>query len=457
MVVKNQKYTSPCNNPAKLSCLDNNLVPSKQPTIPYMRMMPQEVSDPSDVSGRYSLFRQKKDRENNKITLPFCPESPLPSFLEHDRQVLLFHAYYEEDVMQSAIENKRVMKCEIYFYVEDGTIEIIQTKQENSGIPQGVFLRRRRVEKICCSDHGHKSQGIMHVDEDVFEGDCYYGLDDLKVGNSVEIYSRIFHIVDCNQSTKEYVMRYHGWTKNEVTPLPFPRDSFTECYIAKMMRESGVPGIDRKRKMHDLTEVMESMLGKQMSTKDRGTFLSYGQKALCFHVIWDDRERLYGDVQYFRLVYYLADDTIEMLTIHKKNDGRYPFPKLLTRTMLPKPGDRSEYYLWKDFSIGSYINVFGRSMQLAKCDAFTRDFYKSHGISLQDDLPLEKDAEKIEVIRQIPPHNGFGSEEDSLRSCTGSINPPPVRKDFAKLREKQGMVLRFNARLVSDKVSQMPY
>jgi len=401
--------------------------------------LPKEVSSPNDVSGRYSLLRQKKDREKNQISLPFCPKSRLPSFLEHDRRVLLFHAYYEEDVLQSAIEDKRIMKCEIYFYVEDGTIEIIQTKQENSGIPQGVFLRRKRVEK--------KGGGGVDGTNGV-----YYNIDDLKIGNDVEIYSRIFHIVDCNESTKQFVTKYHGWYQVDVAPLAFPRDSFAEGYKAKMRRESGVPGVDRKRKMHDLKEVMESMLGKQLSTTDRGAFLECGQEALCFHAIWDDRERLYGDIQYFRLFYYLADDTIEILPIQKKNDGRYASPKLLKRMKLPKSDDGSEHYSWNNLCIGTVVDVFGRSMQLATCDPFTRAHYKAHGIILKDDMPLEPVEDKIEFVRQIPPYNGFGSEEDSLRSCTGGINPPPAKRDIAKLREKQGVILRFNARLLSDKV-----
>ena len=403
----------------------------------------REVTTPNDVSGRYSLLRQRKDRENNQISLPFCPGSPLPSFLEHDRRVLLFNAYYEEDVLQSAIEDKRLMKCEIYFYVEDGTIEIIQTKQENSGIPQGVFLRRKRVEKPIKSVHDIQDSNKQ-----------YYGINDLKIGNDVEIYSRVFRIVDCNQSTKEYVKKYHGWQEVDVIPLPFPRDSFAEEYKEKMRRESGVAGVDRKRKMHDLKEVMESMLGKQLSTTDRGAFLERGQQTLCFHAIWDDRQRLYGDIQYYRLFYFLADDTIEILPIHKKNDGRYPSPKLLKRMKLPKNGDgsRSEHYSWKDLCIGKVIDVFGRSMLLAKCDSFTRAHYEANGLALKDNLPLEPQEEKIDFIRQIPPYNGFGSEEDSLRSCTGGINPPPVKRDLTKLREKQGIILRFNARLLSDKV-----
>jgi hypothetical protein len=191
----------------------------------------KEVSDPTDVSGRYSFHRKKVDRSNGNIPLPFCPSSALPPFLEHDRRVLLFNAYYEENVLQSAIEDKRVLISEIYFYVEDGTIEIIQTKQENSGIPQGVFLRRSKVPKPGSSR--------------------FYEINDLKIGNEVMIYGRKFHIVSCNGSTKEYVMNCHGWDSKDVEQLPLPRDHFAESIKAKMRRESGVPGVDRKRKMND--------------------------------------------------------------------------------------------------------------------------------------------------------------------------------------------------------------
>ena len=406
-----------------------------------------DVYSPNDVSGRYSLSRKRLDREKNKISLPFCPASKLPTFLEHDRRVLLFNAYYEEDVLQSAIETKRVLRCDFYFYVEDGTIEIIQTKQQNSGMPQGVFLRRSRVEK---------PQSLRNNSS---EESQYYEINDLKLGNEVEIYSRKFHIVNCNESTKQYVIETHNWQSIDVAPLPFPRDVFEEANKAKMKRECGVEGVDRKRKMHELKEVMESMLGKQTSTTDRGMFLECGQNALCFHAMWDDRERLFGDIQYFRVFYYLADDTIEILPVHTKNNGRDQFPKLLKRSKLPKTAiiptndGTDEYYSWKDLSIGCKINVFGRTMQLARCDSFTRQHYSSVGIVLKDDMPLEPEEEKVEFIRQIPPYNGFGSEEDSMRSCTGGINPPPPKKDLAKMRDKRGVILRFSARLLTDKVS----
>lgn len=403
----------------------------------------RDVSDPNDIRGRYSVSRRKSDRESNIVPLPFFQESKLPAFLEHDRKVLLFNAYYEEEVFQSALEANRVHFCEIYFYVEDGTIEIIQKKQKNSGIPQGVFLRRSRVAKP-----GQTLESAWGETE-------YYEIDDLKIGNVVEIYSRKFHIVDCNESTKKYAIEHHGWTESEFVPLPLPRDCFAEENREKMRRESGVPGVNRNRKMHDLKQVMESMLGKQTSTTDRGMFLECGQNSLCFYVIWDDRKRLYGDIQYFKLFYYLADDTIEILPMHKKNNGRDQFPKLLKRAKLPQTPtmeDPLEFVSWKEIMIGGTVNVFGRLMHIASCDSFTRDYYKSKGIVLDQNLPLEPEEEKLIFERQIPPYNGFGSEEDSLRSCTGGINPPPPKKDLAKMREKSGVILRFNAHLISDKV-----
>jgi DUF1126 PH-like domain len=57
--------------------------------------------------------------------------------------------------------------------------------------------------------------------------------------------------------------------------------------------------------------------------------------------------------------------------------------------------------------------------------------------------------------RQIPPYNGFGSEEDSLNSCL-SLLPRPPKRDFARFMEydRRGMdshILRFLARLDTDR------
>ena len=51
----------------------------------------------------------------------------------------------------------------------------------------------------------------------------------------------------------------------------------------------------------------------------------------------------------------------------------------------------------------------------------------------------------------LPPYNGFGSLEDSKQSCL-SLVPQPPKKDFIKMLENDGKVLRFAAVMVRDSV-----
>ena len=55
---------------------------------------------------------------------------------------------------------------------------------------------------------------------------------------------------------------------------------------------------------------------------------------------------------------------------------------------------------------------------------------------------------KINVeLQELPPYNGFGSLEDSKQSCL-SLIPQPPKKDFIKMLENDGKILRFAAVMV---------
>ena len=56
------------------------------------------------------------------------------------KQVLKFDAYFQEAVHERREERYRIRKCIIYFYLEDDTIQVLEPKQENSGIPQGTKI-----------------------------------------------------------------------------------------------------------------------------------------------------------------------------------------------------------------------------------------------------------------------------------------------------------------------------
>jgi hypothetical protein len=53
--------------------------------------------------------------------------------------------------------------------------------------------------------------------------------------------------------------------------------------------------------------------------------------------------------------------------------------------------------------------------------------------------------------RPIPPHTGYGSEEDTLKNCF-SFDPKPPLKDGAKAILNSGKILRYGARILTPNV-----
>jgi hypothetical protein len=190
-------------------------------------------------------------------------------------------------------------------------------------------------------------------------------------------------------------------------------------------------------------------------------------QVLRFYGIWEDGLGRRSLV----LMYFLADDTIQINEKHPDSGGRYPAPTFLKRTRVPKdpkllvtlPGSLNEqtllnvvttpgtgrrkkhnmlpdntdlssrlvqYWDAADLSLGLKISICGKTILLHDCDQFTRDYYKVkfgvEGMSAVDvSPPLVRPA-----VKKVPPYTGFGTEEDSLTSWLGgnSLEPlPPTR------------------------------
>jgi hypothetical protein len=190
-------------------------------------------------------------------------------------------------------------------------------------------------------------------------------------------------------------------------------------------------------------------------------FLTMDRKVLRFFCVWDDRDSMFGEMRPYILHYYLVDDSVEIREVHEPNDGRDPFPVLVRRQKLPK--DRSsvkgsfpscvlelsehevqDWFSPADFFIGKSLFINGRRFLIYNCDDFTKHFYQSV-FNVTDFTPVEVSGPAAEVPkRQLPPYNGFGSLEDSMQSCL-SLIPQPPKKDFLRMLENDGKILRFAA------------
>ncbi len=84
---------------------------------------------------------------------------------------------------------------------------------------------------------------------------------------------------------------------------------------------------------------------------------------------------------------------------------------------------------------------------ICDCDDFTRKWYKQNLRIEMSPIKMKRNPPQ-KVIHPIPPHNGLGSEEDSLLSVY-FLNPKAKIKDMIKMFKSDKHILRFNAKLIS--------
>ena len=96
-----------------------------------------------------------------------------------------FYGYFKESVVESRLENFRIRKLIVYYFLEDRSIMITEPKMVNSGTPQGAFLKRQLVIK-------QDGSGMP------FEPT------DFRVGLDIGICGRSIRVYDCDQYTREF-------------------------------------------------------------------------------------------------------------------------------------------------------------------------------------------------------------------------------------------------------------
>lgn len=346
----------------------------------------------------------------------------VPAWVAFGSQVLRFYGYFKEPIFSSQEENYRVRHVTILFFLEDDTIQIIEPRERNSGIPQGTFLRRHRARK---------------------DDDSYVNVGDFKVGGEFTLYGRTFYISDCDKFTRDFLTKLNrpfGQT-DSVPDDPYISTRNLREY-EQTHRNRGVP----KPEMLKLRQ-----------------FLANDGHVLRFYAYWDDRNRPFGDLRKFTINYFLADDTMEVNENLTQNDGRYHFPSFVRRSQIPKEVlalsendprflSADHYYRPPDLKIGNTINILNRAMFIYDCDEFTRTWYRqNYGYTDQEMAPIQTQQQqqhKTRVSIQIPPPSLIGSEEDTIRNVL-SLHPKPPPKDEAKLVAKMHDVLRFKAKMIT--------
>jgi hypothetical protein len=261
----------------------------KQVTYFFILESVKTMKEPID----HELLRSMREGDPGRITgVPGREEEAMyesipripPKWLEHDRKALRFYGFFQEPVHERNDENYKIRKCVIMYHLEDDTIYITEPRIENSGIPQGVFLTRRKVPNP--------------------EGG-FYEPKDFNIGINLPIFERVFRIVDCDAATRNYYADM-GISLNPTEG--YPPDMYQ---TNRLLASTKIPPPDNA----EIREYTEKKLNGGRPNGGLKQFLENDRKVLTFDIMWNDNS-YDGGRKFYKLDYFLSDDTVTFLYKH---------------------------------------------------------------------------------------------------------------------------------------------
>jgi len=115
------------------------------------------------------------------------------------------------------------------------------------------------------------------------------------------------------------------------------------------------------------------------------------------------------------------------------------------------------FYQEEDLTLGTQINVYGRTVVLTDCDEFTKDFYRTK-YGIEDFMPLNIPENRHIICTKnendiiLPPFNGWGTHEDSEGNCK-TVEPKQPKIDFNKFITLDRFVYFFQ--IIKKKVNKL--
>jgi hypothetical protein len=220
-----------------------------------------------------------------------------------------------------------------------------------------------------------------------------------------------------------------------------------------------IKGKDAKSKRTYEKMYREVMLGGGHVNSDMQQFLEMDKKVLRFFAVMDDLSTPQFERRPFVIMFFLADDTVEIREQYPLNCGRDNFPLFFRKGKLPlgpvsvdgpqaQPKKKSEYVHGHDLAVGQHVTLMGYNFFIYDSDEFTRQYFSEVlGVDLEQKQDVQLPDRAVPRAK-TPPYTGYGSWDDSMGSVMHLI-PKPPRKDFIKLFNNEGKILRFTARFAN--------
>ncbi|KAJ5076873.1 ef-hand domain-containing family member c2 [Anaeramoeba ignava] len=336
----------------------------------------------------------------------------IPSFVQLDKQVLRFFAYFEDEIKDEGIGEKRIRYCSIFYYLATQEIKIIEKIQQNSGLDQGVILSKQQVSKNYSPSFLSKKQNLITEN-------------DFQISQITKIFSREYHIFDADDFTYNYYEKKGKPLNQSIKP---PKDKYTQ-------------------KREELDKIRNNYSRKKFENEPNSTkfFKKNPSEEDNILVFWAVKKTV-GIPCHFRIVFYLEDNTLSITEISK--DSQNQNSTFLRRTTVPKrftsfqnfsfptKKTENEHLIPDDFVIGKNISIFGSVFFIYKCDETTKNYFRKNGFD-EKDLEIEIPDE----FKEIQTNKKKFNFEKKIRT----FDEKKEKLDIRKFLENSGKVLRFLA------------
>lgn len=248
-----------------------------------------------------------RDKEASKCVSSAFREDPTqPAWITHDRQVLRFFGYFVErsrddgdrylatsssSERHSRDASETVRRVVVCFHLSDRSIAISEPRVANSGRVQGAFLKRTVLSKA--PPNGQARPEL-------------FAPSDFRVGGELRVCDRVIHLVDCDEATRAFY-RENGALEPVESPRKYPDDPLDAA-------------ADEVAAIQDRLRAREKAQSESVAERVR-KFHELSGKVLRFSAVWKDSHPLYPETRRLALLYYLSNDTLEVLELQPRHSA----------------------------------------------------------------------------------------------------------------------------------------
>merc|ERR1719174_1980959 len=309
----------------------------KSETAKQKAGVPLEVME----SKEYTELKLGGARKNHK----------LQQFLQNDRKVLRFYAYWDDTTRYGARQY-----FVIHYFLSDDTVEINNNYARNSGRhPYPVFFTRGPLELKPTMTH---TPGMIKIHSPLLSPL------DIKVGTSIPVYGRNFFVYDCDDSTREFMEKFSG---EVVAPVHVPDEEKVHLQLLYPPHNGFGGDEDSLGSCLNLRpKPPRKDLVKLMTNSDRT--LRY--EAIPENKVPEDAKRK------FIIGIFLADDTVAVWEVRQRNSGSVE-GKFKERGMTVNPATGKNFKP-SDFFVGGHVTLSAMPFRIVRADEYTLKFMESN-------------------------------------------------------------------------------